>query len=69
MYNSVEDFLAKIESEGLDYAISVYCLKSRRCPPGKVKDAYKVIEDIMESDEYRKARQIIEQAVVDEFGY
>ena len=63
MYDSVEDFLCKIESEGLDYALCEYGLKAEDCPPGEVRDAYQVLENIYNSEEFRNARSIIEEAM------
>ena len=63
MYDSVEDFLMKIENEGLDYALDGYGLRSADCPPGEVRDAWETLERLNNSQEFKNARRTIEKAI------
>lgn len=63
----LDDFLEVINSEGLDYALNYYGLKSEDCPPGEIRDAYATLERIVQTEEWINARKIIEKAVHDAF--
>ena len=45
MIMTSEDFKAKVEDEGIVYAVSEYGLKSSDCEAGETQDAWRRIED------------------------